>query len=238
MHNGSASLVLASLLSLAQHTASADSPAPPPNAPSGRLLFPTDGPPAAWQVRNWTDVSQAAPPGATWLVKDDVLHGSLTRGTWLVSDREYGDFRLEYEFKLAEKGNSGFGFRFPAKGIPSYEGLELQMVDPQFFGTNYQAQPLELTGAIYKGIAPTSQTYRPLQWNSCVVTCTGSKLTVQLNGTQVIDADLATLPAPVFRGRPLANRPRRGHIGFQETSRGPGRVEIRNARILDLDPAQ
>jgi hypothetical protein len=34
---------------------------------------------------------------------------------------------------------------------------------------------------------------------------------------------------------PLKDRPRRGHIGFQELSRGGGHVEIRNARIKVLD---
>jgi hypothetical protein len=32
----------------------------------------------------------------------------------------------------------------------------------------------------------------------------------------------------------LPQRPRRGHIGFQELSRGGGHVEIRGARIAEL----
>lgn len=204
-------------------------------APAPMPLFATDGPPAGWTVRNWVDVSQEPPPGAKWLVRDGVLTGSEPRGTWLVSDAEYGDFAVDFEFRLGERGNGGFGFRFPASGEPAFEGFELQLVDPRYFGPNYPAPAPELTGAIYKAVAPMEQNYRPADWNSCSVTCLGSRLTVLLNGRTVIDLDLTTHTTPLFRGKPLAERPRRGHLGFQEASRGGGHVEIRNARLRVLD---
>jgi len=34
---------------------------------------------------------------------------------------------------------------------------------------------------------------------------------------------------------PLKDRPRRGHLGFQELSRGGGHVQIRNARLRVRD---
>jgi len=34
---------------------------------------------------------------------------------------------------------------------------------------------------------------------------------------------------------PVKDRPRKGHIGFQELSRGGDHVQIRNARIRALD---
>jgi hypothetical protein len=39
------------------------------------------------------------------------------------------------------------------------------------------------------------------------------------------------------KGQPLHDRPRKGHIGFQELSRGGGHVQIRNARIKVLEGA-
>jgi hypothetical protein len=63
---------------------------------------------------------------------------------------------------------------------------------------------------------------------------------VKLNGVQVQDYDLnehTTIVKRHAEGQtavPLKDRPRRGHIGFQELSRGGGHVEIRNARIKEL----
>lgn len=233
MNIGSLSLALLGCLCLQLIPAQAASPAANSAATP---LFATDGAPAGWQVRNWMDVAQDPSPGTQWLVKDGVLRGSTPRGSWLVSDREYGDFKLEYEFKLGDRGCGGFGFRFPATGHPAHEGLFLQMVDPRYYGTNYQAQPAELTGALYKGLAPQAQAFKPNEWNACTVVCMGSKLNVVLNGTTVIDIDLIALSGPMFRGKPIAYRPRRGHLGFQETSRGDAHLEIRNARIQSLDP--
>jgi hypothetical protein len=198
-------------------------------------LFPTDGVPAGWTVRNWADVSQDPPPGAQWVVTDGILRGSTPRGTWLVSDREYGDFTLEYEFRLAERGNSGLGLRFPASGDPAVTGMELQMVDARYFGTNYISEAWELTGALYKALAPNEQVYRPLEWNSYRVTCRGSALSVVLNGKAILDVDLDRHAASLPKGAPLSQRPRRGRIGFQELSRAGGLVEIRNARIRVLE---
>ena len=59
-------------------------------------LFPADGAPKGWSVRAWDDVKNDGPKGAAWKVQDGVLHGSEPRGTWLVSEREYGDFDLEF----------------------------------------------------------------------------------------------------------------------------------------------
>ena len=67
-------------------------------------LFTADGEPEGWRVTLWSDVSKPPPPGATWTVEDGVLHGSTPRGSWLVSERKYGDFALEFEFKLGGTG--------------------------------------------------------------------------------------------------------------------------------------
>src|SRR5690242_18880107 len=65
-------------------------------------LFPKDGTPEGWTATEWNDLSKQADPQAKWVVKDGVLHGSQQRGTWLISEKEYGDLELEYEFKLGE----------------------------------------------------------------------------------------------------------------------------------------
>jgi hypothetical protein len=196
-------------------------------------LFPTDGSPAGWHVTAWTDVGKAGPEGAAWKVEQGVLQGSTTRGTWLVSDREYGDFVLELEFKLGERGNSGVGLRFPLQGDPAFSGLELQMIERGYFGDK-PAAPAELTGAFYRAIPPTQQAFKPGEWNRCQITCEGPQVKVVLNDMTVQDVDLSKKTAASGRGTALAQRPLRGHLGFQELSRGGTPVEIRKARIKEL----
>lgn len=204
--------------------------------PGSVSLFPKDGPPAGWRVRHWADVSNPAPDGAKFEVKDGVLHGSPERGCWLISGKEYSDFVLEFEFKLGPRGNSGCALRAPAGGDPAFDGLEIQMADVRY---NPEAAPSELTAGVYRAAAPTEQVYRPEEWNSMRIEIRGPKLKVELNGKVVQDIDLDHFDQPVPRhdgtmAKPLKDRPRKGRIGFQELSRGGSHTLIRNARIREL----
>jgi hypothetical protein len=158
----------------------------------------------------------------------------------LVSEKEYGDFTLEFEWKLGERGNSGVALRAPMSGDPAFDGLELQMVDPRYYPSEMDVPPSELTGSLYRSVAPSAEVYRPTEWNKYQITCQGPKVTVLLNDTRILDVNLEQQTTPTQRhdgasASPLKDRPRRGHIGFQELSRGGAHVEIRNARIKILD---
>lgn len=207
-----------------------------PDADGFVPLFPKDGIPAGWVVTDWSDLSKPPPAGASWSVKEGVLHGSALRGTWLVSTQEYKDFILEFEFKLGELGNSGCALRAPLRGDPAFDGLELQMAD---FRYNPQAKDSELTGGLYRALAPVKQVYKPTEWNRYQITLQGSHLTAILNGEKIQDTDLSKQDLQVKRhddslAPALKDRPKSGHIGFQELSRGDERVQIRGARIKVL----
>ena len=200
-------------------------------------LFPKDGVPPGWTVRHWADVAQAAEGRPVWTVKDGILTSSGDRGCWFLSDKEYGDFTLEYDFRLGPRGNSGLALRSPAQGDPAFDGMELQMAD---FRYNTDAKPSELTGGLYRALAPSEQVYLPGQWNRMTVTLNGQQLKVELNGRIIQNADLSKQSEAVTRhdgsGAPaLKDRPKRGRIGFQNLSREGGQVEIRNAKILAKD---
>ncbi len=152
-------------------------------------------------------------------------------------EKEYGDFILEFEFKLGERGNSGCALRAPMAGDPAFDGIELQMADVRY---NPEAKPSELTGGLYRAIAPRKQLYKPTEWNRYQITLRGSKMKVVLNGEVIQDLNLDEHDEVVKRhdgntAPPIKSRPRRGHIGFQELSRGEGHAQIRNARIKVLE---
>jgi hypothetical protein len=200
-------------------------------------LFPKDGVPEGWSVRAWDDVSNKPKEETVWKVEKGVLNGGEPRGSWLVSDKEYGDFIIEFEFKLGERGNSGCGVRFPARGDPAFDGMEIQMAD---FRYNTEAKDSELTGGIYRAIPPRKQVYKPTEWNNYQITLKGDHIKVVLNDEVIQDLNLAEQSQEVKRHNgesapPVKDRPRKGHIGFQELSRGGAHVLIRNAWIKVLD---
>ncbi len=199
-------------------------------------LFPADGVPKGWYVTEWSDLAKPAPKDVTWEVKDGTLTAAKKRGTWLISEKEYADFVLEFEIRLTEKGNSGVALRSPKKGDPAFDGLELQVADLRY---NEQAKDSELTGGLYRAIAPTKQVYKPTEWNTIRIELKGERLKATINGELVQDIDLNKYDQPVKRhdgtdAPPIKDRPRSGHIGFQHLSRNNEPVLIRGARLKEL----
>jgi hypothetical protein len=200
-------------------------------------LFPQEGVPTGWSVRMWNDLAQKVGNAeAAWAVKEGVLTSGAERGNWLVSEKEYENFELVYEFRLGPRGNSGLALRAPLAGDPAFDGMEFQMADMRY---NPDAFDSEITGGLYRALAPARQVYRPTEWNEVRLRLEGSRLVASLNGVPIHDVDLAAQtkipkrhdgsPAP-----PLKDRPRRGHLGFQNLSRDDARVQIRNARLREL----
>src|SRR5438477_6717678 len=116
--------------------------------------------------------------------------------------------------------------------------MELQIVDPRYYGGKGEAE--QLCGAIYRGVAPAKDAFKPEDWNTYQITCIGPHVKVVLNGEVIQDVNLDEQTKPLHRDDPkkitlpLRDRPRRGHIGFQELSKGNTHVEIRNARLKVL----
>lgn len=199
-------------------------------------LFAEDGPPKGWVVRAWNDVSKPPAKETQWTVKDGVLSSGKERGNWLMSEKQFGDFILEFEIKIGKLGNSGVALRAPLKGDPAFDGMEFQIADYHY---NTKAADSELSGGIYRAIAPTKQVYRPTEWNAVRIELKGDKLKATLNGTTIHELDLTKHDQPIKRhdGSPapaIKDRPRAGHIGFQHLSRDDVPVLIRNVRLKEL----
>ena len=199
-------------------------------------LFPKDGQPDGWIATEWNDLAKPAPKGSEWTVKDGVLTAGKQRGTWLISEKEYTDFVLELEIKLTERGNSGVALRAPMKGDPAFDGMEFQVADYRY---NPLALGSELTGGIYRAIAPIKQVYKPTAWNTIKIELKGTKLKGTVNGELVQDVDLSKFDKSVKRhdgkdAPPVKDRPGKGHIGFQHLSRNNEPVLIRGAKLKEL----
>ncbi len=119
------------------------------------------------------------------------------------------------------------------EGDAAYVGTEIQILDDD--ADKYKAlKDYQFHGSAY-GVIPAKRGYlKPMgEWNSQEVYVKGDKIKVTLNGTAIVDGDLAeaskngTLD---HKEHPGLKR-RSGHIGFL----GHGApLRFRNIRVLDL----
>jgi hypothetical protein len=165
---------------------------------------------------------------ASWSAEKGVLFVKGGGGGWLMTEKEYGDFELRLEFKVPKGGNSGVALRSPMKGDPAYSGMEIQILDDPAYKN---LQKWQATGSIY-GVVPASKvtTKKVGEWNSYKITCKGRKVTIELNGTKVVDADLDDYKEKHGKTHPGILRAK-GHVGLQEHG---GRVEFRKIYIKEL----
>lgn len=165
----------------------------------------------------------------------EVHNGSIRckpgRGGNLFTREQFSDFVMRFEFKLPPGGNNGLGIRAPLEGDIAYSAMELQILDntaPKYANL----KPYQYHGSIY-GVVPARRGYqRPVgEWNYQEVIAKGSHITVNLNGTTILDVDLAEIEKPMDgREHPGLMR-ERGHVGFAGHN---DPVEFRNVEIKHL----
>ncbi len=197
-------------------------------------LFPGDSL-QGWKVSDWSNISTPQTvQGTPWRIEKGVLYG-LNKRTWITSPAEYSDFVLKVESKIGKGANGGIGLRFPLDGDPAYTAMELQVVDHEVYYGG-QSTPAQRTASIYDEIAASPEVTKPPgQWNTWEITAQSSHVTVVLNGQKVIDADLSReTKARQEKGPALAQRPLKGHIGFQNLN---GEITLRNIMIKELGTA-
>jgi len=150
---------------------------------------------------------------ASWSVKDGILVNDVSggkHGTDLVSEQKFRDFVLRYEYKIAERANSGVYLR---------GRIEIQVVDDFKRG-----QPTKGgNGAIYN-LAPVAKfASKPAgEWQTAEVTIKGDKVSVILNGEKVHDnvtVDKATggeLDKDMDQAGPIMLQGDHGSISFRK----------------------
>jgi len=170
-----------------------------------------------------------------WGADKDILFVDGRGGGWLMTEKEYGDFEVVLEFKMPKMGNSGVALRAPLMGDPAYQGMEIQLLDDE----NYKGlKPTQYTGSIYDVVAPSKQVTKPAgEWQKIHIIAKGRQITVELNGTKIVDANLDDYKdrAKADPDKKLAAHPglvrTSGHLGLQSHD---GRVEFRNLFVKPL----
>lgn len=136
-----------------------------------------------------------------WRLEDGamVLHPPESRPEGanynLVTDKDYTDFILTMDWKIAEGGNSGFfwGVKEDEKyGEPYITGPEIQVLDNERHPDAKNGTD-RLAGALYDIVSPSANVVNPAgQWNSVelMINHKTNEGHVILNGTKIVEFPL------------------------------------------------
>ncbi len=160
-----------------------------------------------------------------WHVVDGMIHSEGGKGgDWLRSQRQYQNFILTLEYRVAPGGNSGVFFRCPEEGQPWVTGYECQISNEQ-----PPRDALHCTGSLY-GLAPADPRpdESPEVWHSLRILCKNRRIMIFVDGNQTVDTNMD-------QNQAIKNKPLEGYIGLQDSHTGEGRwVEFRDIRIREL----
>jgi hypothetical protein len=156
-------------------------------------------------LKGWNVVGDA-----NWEVVDKAVQADKGSG-FLVTPISYGDFQFTAEFWVSDDANSGVFLRCQdPKAITQTNAYEVNIFDKRPDQT-YR------TGGIVDVAKPASVIMTGGKWNTFDITARGTKLTVILNGTKMVDVD--------------DSKHARGPIALQY---GAGTVKFRNVRVRTL----
>jgi hypothetical protein len=156
-------------------------------------------------LKGWSPVGNA-----NWEVVDGVIQATSGNGD-LVSTVSYGDAQIVVEFWVDDDANSGVFFRCTdLKTINAMTAYEAQIFDKR-------PDPEFRTGALTFIAKPAATINTGGRWNTYDITARGSRLTLTLNGTQMVDVE--------------DTRFARGPIALQRTA---GVVKFRSVRVRTL----
>jgi hypothetical protein len=171
-------------------------------------------------------------PLQRWQIAGGAIGLRPGEGGTIFAREELGDFVARLEVKLPPGGNNGLVVRYPGRGDGAYAGMcELQVLDNEH-PKHASLDPRQYHGSAYGMVAAHRGYLRPAgAWNFQQVTVRGSTIKVELNGTTILDTDLAT-STDFMDGLPHPGRDRRtGFFGFAG-HKDP--VEFRNVRVRRL----
>jgi Domain of Unknown Function (DUF1080) len=167
----------------------------------------------------------------------DVVDGAIVckpkKGGNIFTDDRYADFVARLEYKLPPAGNNGLAIRYPGKGQASLDAMcEIQILDDD--SPKYKTiDKRQFNGSAYGMIAAHRGFLHPVgEWNFMEVTVKGSTIRVELNGTRILDGDMAKVTETHQNRKHPGKDLTEGHFGFCGHN---DPVAFRNIRIKKLD---
>jgi hypothetical protein len=192
-----------------------------------------------WHLFNRGDIPSAWSADSGHLVCNphakNVKHGDL------VTDAEFENFDLMFEWKISKAGNSGVFVNVqerPELGTTFSTGPEYQLLDDQNMDPDYLKDLSHKAASIF-GVIPNNSTSIPKsgEWNQSRILQQNGKLSFWLNGVQTIQVDLKSDEwKKLVAAGPMSHYPEfglatKGHIALQDWTNG---VSFRDIKIRKL----
>jgi hypothetical protein len=165
-----------------------------------------------------------------WVVEDENTialkprpgeHGWTRYNDYLTTEKQYGNFILDLEFKFNQHGNSGVFLRVGNLSDHVESGMEVQILDTH----GKEKVGHHDCGGVIRTAGPSKNMVKAAgEWNHYTITLIDHSLKVVLNGEQIIDLDLSQSA--------MKDRPPKGYISFQDEGKP---IWYRNVRIKELD---
>jgi hypothetical protein len=150
---------------------------------------------------------------------------------------------VELDFKVdgGKKANSGVFIRVhdPRPNEEVWTGMEVQILDNADYGVKWDAG--NANGALYDLVKPAVDANKPVgEWNHFRITAKDSLITVEMNGKEIVKADLSKWTKAGENPDGSHNKfphaigalPLEGFIGLQNYNGTP--VYFRNVRVKAL----
>lgn len=180
-----------------------------------------------------------------WMVMGGALMTHGGSGD-LVTNEEYENFELEFDFKIPAKKNSGVIYKVleDPKNATYFSGPEYQIIDDEGYppfndgGKMVSLNDKQKTGANYDMQAPSQWVAKPVgQWNTGRIVINNNHIEHWLNGVKVVDYEYgseawkAQLAKSKFAKWTYATPHAKGRIALQDHG---DEVWFRNMRIRTL----
>ena len=194
-----------------------------------------------WKAFNKDSIS------SQWKVEDGAISFTPSEGERdssenLISEEEYGDFEMSFEWKISEGGNSGVMWAVQENekyNEPYLTGPEIQVLDNERH-PDAKNGPNRTAGALYDMVAPSEDATKPAgEWNkeTIYINHAENKGWVELNGTKVVEFPVhgekwdEMVKNSKFSEWDGFGKSRTGHIALQDHG---DKVWYRNIRIKEL----
>ncbi|WP_121354193.1 3-keto-disaccharide hydrolase [Flavisolibacter nicotianae] len=193
---------------------------------------------SGWHTYNKTGV------GSAWKAEDGVLHLDAKgkkeglQGGDIVTDQEFENFHLKYDWKIAPNGNSGVIFY--SKEDPQYSamwntGPEMQVLDNN---GHPDAKIIKHRAGDLYDLITAKEAVKPVgEWNTAEIVANKGKLDFYLNGVHTLSTTMwddnwyQMIAKSKFKDMPAFGRSKSGRIGLQDHG---DEVWFRNIKLKTL----
>ena len=198
-------------------------------------------------LNGWRDFNGTSLTGP-WEVQDGTIwtdgEGDDGNG-YIVTDREFANFHLKWEWKIARGGNSGLIYHVvegPQFNVPYITGPEYQIIDDDNWEevNGYPLEPWQRCAVDYAMYVPDFETriLKPAgEWNQSEIIFDNGHVTYLLNGKVTVEFDawtpdwFARKNAGKWSHAPEYGLSRTGHISIQDHGYP---ASFRNIKIKEL----